>query len=214
MKQLTIGILLFFSLQAMAQTNDDYLAALLLKQTAYETLSCSVGVHLEVPGVDIPDKQIYIELVKGEKPKIKAKGLLILPKKGLLGQFNNLINSKYQAIQLYNNNDTLVYKLVSLEKKSDWITADIYFTKNDSLLFKMDISTRKHGDFEISHFYDAKGFPKSTKIKFETSASKIPLKFLGRTHKTKQEDTLPDAGMGEIYLIYSNVIFGGSTKNQ
>jgi len=206
MKYLIIIISLLFSSSAFAQANDEELKALLENQTIYETLKCKVDVCVNVPGVDIPDKEIFIQLRKGKAPKIEAKGLLILPKKGLIGQFNDLINSKYQAIQLYNQADTLMYKLVSLDKKSDWITADIYFTRKELRIYKMEISTRKHGDFEIYHSYQADGAPKHTRIVFEISESKIPLKFLGRSHKTKSDEG-PQEGIGEIDLKYSDVVF-------
>ena len=203
MRYIIIGVLTLFFLKLMAQPADDHLTKLRQEQSKYESFKCTIDIHVEVTDVDIPDKQIYIVLEKGQKPKIQSKGLLILPKKGLIGQFNEIIKGEYQAIKLYEKSDTLVYKIVSLDKKADWVTADIHFLKHNYQIYRMDISTYEFGEFLIYYHYDINNILNSTEIEFETSSNKIPLKFLGRSQKKTSKNTSGNS-KGVIYLKYSD----------
>lgn len=206
MRYIIISLLMLFFLQLIAQPGDDHIMKLRQEQSKYESFKCTIDIHVEVPDVDIPDKQISVVLEEGKKPKIKSKGLLILPKKGLIGQFNEMIKGQYQAIKLYDKADTLVYKIVSLDKKADWVTVDVHFLKSHYQIYKMDISTYEFGEFMVYHHYGVNNILSSTEIQFETSANKLPLKFLGRSHKKTSKNTTGNPN-GVIYLRYSDQEF-------
>jgi hypothetical protein len=187
-----------------AQNNNAYLDTLIQKQNTIKNVQCSVNVHVDVPGVNMPDKKIFLKYEQGKKPVIKSNGLLMMPKKGLFGQFEELLETPYQAIFLGAKNDTLMYKLVSMDSESDWVTTDIYFSKKDYRIFFLDITTREHGSFQVYHFYGKGIFPKRTEVRFESLPAKLPLKFLGR-NKADIKVSGDEKIKGKVVLTYSDV---------
>lgn len=206
MKKFILIALVILIKALSAQVTEPYIDTLIKHQMKYHQMECQVMVVVEVPGIDIPDKQVFIRLMEGEKPKIKSKGLLFFPKKGLYGQMDQLFEGAYQPILIKKHADSLTYKLVSLEEKSDWITADISFTYHDYRIHQLIINTRDNGQFYIYHTYDEMGLPKSTRIEFEITNTRLPLKFLGRQNKSLELDSL-EISKGKVYLEYEDFKF-------
>ena len=74
---------------AVADETTDPIEILKARYAESLQLKCSVRVHIDVEGMQIPDKEIYLEYQKGQKPIVRGKGLTLLPKKGGLRQFQN-----------------------------------------------------------------------------------------------------------------------------
>jgi len=206
MKNILLISLLVLMKVMSAQNTEPFIDSLIMLQMKYHHVECEVLVIIDVPGMDIPDKQVFIRLEEGKKPKIKSKGLLFFPKKGLFGQLDEILNGAYQAILMKRNTDSLSYKLVSLEEESDWITADILFTYHDYRIHRLLINTRDNGQFYIYHSYDEMGLPKTTKIEFEIKNTKLPLRFLGRQDKIFEIDT-EMVSKGAVMLKYQKFEF-------
>lgn len=206
MKYLLIFISSCIAFVSSAQNLDQYMDSLMHYQEQMQSVQCSVTVHVEVPGINMPDKKIFLKYEKGKKPVIKSEGLLMMPKKGLAGQFEELVNTPYQAIPLNETEDSMMVKLVSLDAKSDWVTADIHFHKKLMRIGYLDITTREHGSFKVYHTYDKEQFPIKTVVRFESLPAKLPLKFLGRN---KEEFKLSgdEKIMGKVVLTYSDIRF-------
>jgi len=207
----SILLFLFFAFwlnEALAQKLPDILQEVLRSDTAYQSISCKIDVQLNVPGLSMPDKEIELKLEKGKKPRIKGKGIIILPKHGILGQYREFLEVDCQAIPLRENEDTIVYKVVSLDHKTDWVTVDFALTKSLSKIHSMLISTRKDGEYLVRHEYasDSEFFPEQTEISFEAMPLKLPLKFMG---KQEEMDLLIDDNngslTGNIMLRYSEI---------
>src|SRR6056300_742433 len=103
-------------------------------------IQCSTNIKIEVPGMSIPEKEVYFKLMPGEKPRVKGPGLIFLPKKGMSNHFEDILNSEIHFIDMGNLGDTLLYKLVAIDPKSDWITADLYVLKGKQRIEKMKIN--------------------------------------------------------------------------
>lgn len=207
MKKILFVLIAFLPFSCFAQDGQALLDSLLTLQQQFKGVQCSVKVHVDVPGINMPDKNIFVKYEKDKKPVIKSKGLLMLPRKGLYGQMQDLLNTPYQAILLEDDSDTLKYKIVSLDNESDWVTADIYLHKPTMHVHYLDITTREYGSFQIRHYYGQSNFPMKSIVSFESLPAKLPLKFLGR--KTKEEMKLSggDKIKGKIVLNYSEVLF-------
>lgn len=192
---------------AKAQNLPEVLQRVLKTDTLYYKLSCKLKIEIDVQGLQMPEKEIELILEKGKKPKIKSKGLIILPKRGIIGQYRDFLAIHCQTIRLTNNGDTTIYKIVSLDKKTDWVTVDVEVTETDARVHSLLISTRKNGEFKVNHFYGAKQqiFPELTVIEFEAMPLKLPLKFLGQSNKTKQQFNKDGPVNGKVNLFYSDV---------
>ena len=196
------------SLNVLSQELPEVLRRALENDTVYNKLSCKLKIELDVPGLHMPDKEIDLVLEKGKKPKIKSKGLILLPKRGLIGQYRDFFTSPSQAIPLESVGDTVSFKLVSLDNKTDWVTIDFKLTEKDAKVHSQIISTRKNGVYEISHQYNAENnvFPSLSVIEFEAMPIKLPLKFIGKSSETDHLFKGEGPIDGRVYLHYSDLI--------
>jgi hypothetical protein len=184
--------------------HDEKINALVEQYTKKPELKSEILVHIDIEGMHIPDKKIYVDFRKDKKPKVKGEGLALLPKKGTVDQFNKLLSSSFQAIYLSKNGNNLEYKLVSLDPKSDWITADIIFDENTYLIYTSNISTRKFGSFETEHSYNGNIYPSRSIITFDIKKFKIPLRFIGREQEITSSIPQKDKNVqGKITLTYT-----------
>lgn len=192
-----------FGVIAQNQIVDENINALIEKYSSDLLIKCDIDIKIDVEGMVIPDKQIYVEFEEGKKPIVKGKGLALLPKKGIVGQFNELFSTSLQAIFLSKKGNNLVYKLVSLDQKSDWITADIIFDENSLLIYEATINTRKQGTFYSEHFYNDTIFPSKSIITFNIKKFSIPLKFVGRNDNSPKNQKKDKEVLGKITLMYT-----------
>jgi hypothetical protein len=192
---------------ACSQQLPELLQRVLKTDTSYNSVSCKINIHIEVPGLKMPDKAIELHVEKGKEPKIKSKGMIILPKRGILGQYREFLDSNCQVIIISEITDTVTYKLVSLEKKTDWVTVDLAVTKKDARVHEMVIATRKNGEFKVSHQYTPgiSVFPEATVISFESMPVKFPLKFMGQQSSELSLLNSDEPVNGKVWLRYSDV---------
>lgn len=204
-------LILFLGLwprEAKAQKLPEILMELLRSDSAYQSLSCKIHIELDVPGLSMPAKEIELKQEKGKKPKINGEGITILPRHGIIGQYHEFLEVNCQAILLGENGDTVVYKVVSLDKKTDWVTVDFELTQRNAKIHSMLISTRKNGEYLVRHQYgtDSDFFPDQTEISFEAVPLNLPLKFLGKQEglELSLEDKKGPV-TGKIVLRYSEI---------
>lgn len=205
MKNLFYILFIFYGFGTWAQDiqEEDPMDLLIAKYSSKLDIKCDIEVKIDVEGMVIPDKQIYVEFNDGKKPIVKGKGLSLLPKKGIVGQFNELLSTPLQAIFLSKKGEDLIYKIVSLDQKSDWITADIRFDEDNLIIHEATINTRKQGTFFTEHFYKESKYPSKSIIKFNIQKFSIPLKFVGRAEKSTKEKNNDKEVLGTITLLFT-----------
>ena len=182
---------------------DEYIKALVDQYADKPELKCEILVQVDVDGMHIPDKKITVTFEKDKNPKVKGEGLALLPKKGSIDQFSKLLSSPFQAIFLSDSDENLQYKLVSLDSKNDWITADITFDKKSFLIYESVVNTQKHGSFQALHSYDNEIYPSKSIITFDIKKFKIPLKFIGRERSISKYPKNDENVHGKITLWYT-----------
>jgi len=199
--------IIFWQTDVYAQQLPEILQEVLRTDTAYQSLTCTINIEVDVPGLSMPDKAIELKLEKGKKPKIKGEGITVLPRHGIIGQYREFLEVDCQSIPLREEGDTLVYKVVSLDRKTDWTTVDFILTKTDVKIHSMLISTKKNGEYLVRHFYgqESEYFPDHSEISFEAMPLKLPLKFMGR--QERMDLVIEDKGplTGKVLLAYSKI---------
>lgn len=202
MKYFTLIILFFFNgFLVKAQTElADNLKKKYAINKSFETM---VNISIDVPGLTIPPKDISVIYEKGKKPQIKGKGILLLPKKGFLNQFSDLLDVQAHWILLEEKGNVMCYKLVSLDPKSDWVTADLKISKANLRIDEINLTTKEAGVFLIKHSYGKAIFPTATEISFLTNKFNIPLKFLGKSNIKNIKDKEGKV-KGKIFLRFTN----------
>jgi len=161
-----------------------------------------VDITIDVPGIIAPQKTIEVYSQKGKAPKIKGEGLILLPKKGFVEQFSDLLTIPVHWILLENKGNFQVYKLVSLDPKSDWVTADLKIYTKDLRIDEINLTTRESGVFQINHFYGKGKYPVRTEISFVTDKFSLPLKFLGKSDNSAPKTT-DGKVKGKITLVFT-----------
>lgn len=201
-----LNILFLFSISSLFSQleHDENISRLIVKYSDDSAFTCEINVAIDVEGMQIPNKTILVDFKEGEKPKVKGKGIALLPKKGMIDQFKELFETEMQAILMKEELSILEYKLVSLDEKSKWVTADISFDKSSLQISKSIINTRKQGSLTAEHSYaDSKSkYPIKSVLTFEVKKFKIPLRFIGRENNVSDFPDKDELVFGKITLIY------------
>ena len=195
---------LFCFLQVFSQDqNDEYILSLKEKYDKDSELKCQIRIKIDIEGLTIPEKEVYVEFARDAKTVVRGKGLSLLPKRGTVEQFRNLMGTPMQAIFLSKKGAYRVYKLVALDPSSDWITADIVFEPEENLIYETVVNTRKHGTFTTLNEYDGNDYPSRTEVTFEVKKFKLPLKFIGSEQTTETLAGMNEDVMGRVILEYT-----------
>ena len=194
-------VLLFNCLDVKSQTElADNLKKKYTINRGFETM---VNISIDVPGLTIPPKDISVIYEKGKKSQIKGKGILLLPKKGFLNQIPELLEVQAHWIFLEEKGGSMSYKLVSLDPKSDWVTADLKISKANLHIDEINLTTKESGVYLIKHSYGKGVFPMATEIIFLTNKFNVPLKFLGKSNIKNVKDK-DGKVKGKIVLKFTN----------
>jgi hypothetical protein len=148
-----------------------------------------VKIQIDVPGIKAPVKTIEVTSAKGDDLKIKGEGLILMPKKGFIEQFSELLNAQVEWIHMKDVGEEQFYKLVSLEAESEWVTADLRINTTDPRIEEINLTTRESGVFQIHYLYEKGKYPVRTEISFVTEKFSIPLKFMGKSDGSELTNT-------------------------
>jgi len=185
------------------QLLDENIQNLIDTYTNETRIKSEITVTIQVEGMQIPTKTVHVDFESGKTPKIKGEGLALLPKKGMLNQFQELLSTPLQAISLGEQNGNLIYKLVSLDEKSQWVTADVIFNKDSYQIYEAFVNTRKHGAIKAIHSYKKGKYPTESIITFNVKKIKVPLRFIGRQNKLVDMSETDEQTEGKILLQYN-----------
>lgn len=198
-----ILIILFFFSGVLVKAQTEIADNLKKKYAINKGFQTLVNISIDVPGLAIPPKDISVFYENGKKPIIKGKGIVLLPKKGFLNQFSDLLNVSTHWILLNEKENLWQYKIISLDSKSDWVTADMKISKTNLHIDEINLTTKESGTYIIKHSYGKGVFPTTTEISFLTNKLNIPLKFLGKSNIKNIKDK-DGKVKGKILLKFTN----------
>ena len=188
MKQLSF-LLLLMTFRIASQAQPEIAEQLRNRYAIKNGIIATINIRVDIPGITAPVKTVEVHIENGKSPRIKGAGLIILPKKGMIDHFSELLSSQVQWIHLSTRGDIQVFKVVSLDPRSDWITADLTVNAEEKRIEEIDLVTRESGTFLMRHFYSNSNFPDRTEITFTTDKFSIPLKFLGKSDPSAIKDS-------------------------
>ena len=183
MKKVSL-ILLLLVLSRLAHAQPAIAEQLRNRYAVKNGIEATVSIKLDIPGITAPVKTVEVYLENGKSPKIRGAGLIILPRRGMIDNFSELLSAQVQWIQLSTPGDIQVFKVVSLDPDSDWITADLKVNVKEARIEETDLVTRESGTFLMLHTYGKGNFPDRSEITFSTDKLPIPLKFLGKSDRS------------------------------
>ena len=194
---------LFINIPTPAQTDlAEQLSERYMIKKGFEAV---VNIRIDIPGITAPPKTIQVYYEKGKSPKIKGAGLILLPKKGFVEQFTELLTVPVQWIPLETHGEFQTFKLVSLTPSCDWITADLKVNMTERRIEEVNLTTRESGSFLIKYFYGKGNYPERSEISFSTDKFSIPLKFLGKSDFSTIKDPKGKV-QGKIILEFSRFV--------
>jgi hypothetical protein len=199
-----IAILLCNSFYTKAQT--DLMQKLKERYDIKNGYQTMVNITIDVPGLTVPPKDLSIKCEKGKKAEIKGKGIILIPKKGLVNQFSDMLSIPAHWIYISEKAGFVNYKLVAMDAKSDWVTADLKILKEQNRIEEINLITKNSGEYLIKHSYTSGNFPTTTEISFWTNRLNIPLRFLGKSGLNKVKDK-DGKVKGKIFLKFSGFQF-------
>jgi hypothetical protein len=199
--------LLFWVQDSSAGELPEALQRVLRADTSYQSITCRIEIELDVPGLSMPEKEIELKLEKGQEPQITGIGVVILPRHGIIGQYHEFLEADSQVIPMGEEGDTIYYKVVSLDKKTDWVTVDMTVVRSEARIYAMLISTRKNGEYLVRNSYGPESdfFPEQTEISFEAMPLKLPLKFLGNQEGVELLSDKNEPVTGKVLLRYTDI---------
>ena len=184
MKKVSL-LLLLTILGFLAQAQPAIAEQLRNRYAVKNGIDAMVSIRIDIPGITAPTKTVEVYLENGKPPKIKGAGLIILPRKEMINHFSELLSTGVQWIQLGTQGDIRIFKVVSLDPYSDWITADLKVNIKEIRIDEIDMVTRESGTYLMRHTYGNGNFPDHSEITFSTDKFSIPLKFLGKSDHSK-----------------------------
>ena len=194
-------ILMFLFVASFSTAQPVYLQQLKERYQIQNGFKSTINIQIDVPGIIAPTKIVTIYAENGKQPKIKGDGLVLLPKKGFIKQFSDLLTIPVHWIFLESYGDFDNYKLVSLDPKSDWVTADVKLQISDPRIEELNLTTRETGEFFIRHWYENGNYPVKSEINFVTDRLNIPLKFMGKSDFSSVKDSTGKVS-GKIILEF------------
>jgi hypothetical protein len=166
-----------------------------------------VAIDVDVDFLRLPIKTAQVFYKHPDKWKFKAKGFMMLPRKGVQFSVSAYLEAPFSAFYVtstvVDRGLVDVVKIVPLKADNDLVLATLWIDRETASLQRVEVHTRSAGTYQVMFVYgDAPlGLPVQTVITFEMNRTQLPLKYLGRLKIDPQK--LGDQAQGTVTLSYS-----------
>jgi hypothetical protein len=193
----------------LAQTPDP-LALLERVKTRHQLVhdfKAEVAIDVDVDFLRLPIKTAQVFYKRPDKWKFKAKGFMMLPRKGVQFSVSAYLEEPFSAFYVTSTivDRALVdvVKIVPLAADNELVLATLWIDRETASLQRVEGHTRSAGTYQVRFVYgDAPlGLPVQTAITFEMNRTQFPLMYLGRLKIDPQK--LGDKAQGTVTLSYS-----------
>jgi hypothetical protein len=166
-----------------------------------------VAIAVDVDFLRVPVKSAQVFYQQPDTWTFKAKGFLMLPKKGVKFSVAAYLDGPVSAVYVTSTvmDQTLVdvVKILPLAAENDLVLATLWIDRTTSLLRHVEAHTRSVGTYQVHFVYANAPFdlPVQTVITFAISRRQLPLKYIGRLKVDLQK--LGDKAQGTVTLTYT-----------
>ena len=177
--------------------------------------TADMSIHLDVSFVKMKDIMAKVYFKKPKKFKVKAEGIMLLPKQNP----NNIQamledTSSYSAIKtgtvITNGVNTSIITVIPNSDTADLILGKFWIDANKGVILKSHLTTRSNGNLEIEHFYGVNSnyaLPDKLIFTIETSKFKLPKALVVDLGSSTTEDSKKEENKkGKITIVFSNYI--------
>jgi len=209
-----LTLILFFQL-GFAQTKDGHEIIEKVKKKFSEVKDYQVDVKIivDVNFLKIPPTEAEIFFKQPDKVKIKSQGFAMLPKEGLnftpQSLFNKAYTSFYERDEMYDGVNCAVLKVIPLGEVSEVILSTIWIDKQNSVIKKVESTTKMNGTFTIDFEYGTEGkhlMPVQMVFSFDAGKMNMSNNLGGDMHSDPDapKPKKPKLTKGTVKVIYSN----------
>lgn len=176
--------------------------------------TADMSIHLDVSFVKMKDIMAKVYFKKPKKFKVKAEGIMLLPKQNP----NNIQamledTSSYSAIKtgtvITNGVNTSIITVIPNSDTADLILGKFWIDANKGVILKSHLTTRSNGNLEIEHFYGVNSnyaLPDKLIFTIETSKFKLPKALVVDLGSSTEDSKKEDNKKGKITIVFSNYI--------
>ncbi len=207
---LKILLLLFCSVNAMAQDPRLLLNKVLVKLSQAKNYKADINISVDLPYIKMMPINTKLYFKQKDKFKIDTKSIAILPKQGFL-QLNMLLTdtANYTAIQqnqqVVNGVKTSLINLLPNNDTGDIVLAKLWVDAPNKVIVKSQLTTKSSGTIITEYTYGSQlayGLPDVIKFIVDVKKFKIPKVLAGDLNTTKSKKV--EKSSGEIVVILKN----------
>jgi len=207
-----LAMILFFQM-SFAQSKDgtEVIEKVKRKFNQVKDYQVDVKIIVDVNFLKIPPTEAKIFFKQPDKVKIKSQGFALLPKEGLNftphSLFKNAYTSFYERDEMYEGVNCAVVKIIPLGEASEIILSTIWIDKKNSLIKKVESTTKLNGTFTIDFAYSAEvNYPLPSQMVFSFDAGKmnIPNPMEGSNSNDEPKKKKNKLTKGTVKVLYAN----------
>jgi hypothetical protein len=180
----------------------------------------SAKLQFDIPNVKMSNMGATVLYKKPGKFKIKAPGILFLPKQNPLNETMQIIadTSAYQAIsmgtEIVNGKTCQIINILPIKQIGELVLGKFWIDEKGILIVKSEITTKNNGTIITENSFGtnaAYALPDQIKVTMEVSKFKIPKMLAMDINKKKKKDANPNAKEKAVIIMnFSNYVINKS----
>lgn len=214
MKQFLLICICCNTLFAVSQTAEEQVLEVKSRLDSIQSFSAAINLHVDIPFIQMPDKEAVVDFNKGENLKIQSEGFTLIPKRGLDLSFRELFEYPFIAVargEVTTDTKRLhSYSILPTNDIADFSVATLHIDLQTRRIVWAEISTKKDGTYILQLKYPSSKaiLPTRLEVSFEMDRIRIPLNFAGKdveVDRKKMRETDQKAGKIILDLEYSTI---------
>ena len=194
MKKIVLLVLVFINGFGFAQSKDPnkILKAVETRFNKVRDYQANVSVKLDMDFVKVPESKAKLYFKQPDKVKIESTGFAMLPKQSVNFSPAQFLKGNFTALYVRNetvNNKNLdVIKIIPNSDTTDVILTTVWVDQAQSVITKVETSTKKGGTIQIDFVYDPKTIPLPTTLKFSFNLGDVQIPASVENAQSNQND--------------------------
>jgi len=180
------------------------------KMQKVEKYSADLLIKVDVEFVKIEERRAKVFFQKPDKFEIKAKGIALLPKKGVEMEYLELLSSDFtiidEGVKEVDGINTRLIKVIPSGSEMDIVLAQLWIDEQHLRIEKMQTYTKSSGSYLVDfsyadHPYD---LPAAIQVEFDVKDMSLPATMTGDIEAMAKKMEKKGVTRGKVILEYSN----------
>ncbi len=217
MKKVLLFMFIFIYCLGFAQNKDPnkILKAVKTRFDKVQDYQVDVSVKVNMDFVKVPESKAKLYFKQPDKVKIDSKGFTMLPKQSINFSPAQLLKGNFTALyvrnELGNNKNLDVIKIIPNSDTTDVILTTLWIDQSQSVITKVETSTKKGGTIQIDFSYDLKTIALPTMLRFSFNLGDVQMPINVESTRD-QDDKRGDKKSGKAILKGSVIIIYSDYK--